>query len=262
MDLLLAADAGLEAGVEAFIQSAHSVNTKYRNSSSTGFNRGGTALMYAARSGHLRIATRLLEAGADVNIVDAENWNALHYACFSGHTAVTVLLLQHGCNPCIVTTHEKATPDGFATYRRFFKLVRVAFPHVAQPNALTASEQKDCFKKCRDKLHVDSEEPFLYRYLLSKTHRQSIYKFVSEGVNRVPALPAAIHLAGVNDTMLNCVVDIFMSACVEERDAFACAARGSQRHVFMSSSISTVQHFVVVSASDKGETTPHVYTTQ
>ncbi len=49
-------------------------------------------LMLAAMGGHLDLAKRLIEKGADVN---KTGWTPLHYAATRGHTAVITLLLDH-----------------------------------------------------------------------------------------------------------------------------------------------------------------------
>ena len=49
-------------------------------------------LMLAAMGGHLELAKRLIDKGADVN---KTGWTPLHYAATRGHTAVITLLLDH-----------------------------------------------------------------------------------------------------------------------------------------------------------------------
>lgn len=49
-------------------------------------------LMMAALKGHLDLARRLIERGADVN---KTGWTPLHYAATGGHLAVIELLLEH-----------------------------------------------------------------------------------------------------------------------------------------------------------------------
>ncbi len=61
---------------------------------------GVTALQAAARGGYLAIVTLLLQHGADTNYAAAKRkgFTALQGACRGGHTKVVALLLQHGAD--------------------------------------------------------------------------------------------------------------------------------------------------------------------
>lgn len=60
---------------------------------------GGTPLMYASQNGHATCVERLLQAGADLNLQQAEGSAAVHYACRHGHVACLELLLaSKACN--------------------------------------------------------------------------------------------------------------------------------------------------------------------
>jgi ankyrin repeat protein len=54
--------------------------------------QGESALMMAALKGHLDIAARLIQKGADVN---KTGWAPLHYAASNGHLAIMRLLLDN-----------------------------------------------------------------------------------------------------------------------------------------------------------------------
>ena len=60
---------------------------------SAGSGAGVTALMYAAVSDHPRLVSTLLNAGADANQRDDENWAPLHYAVYSDRGADSIRLL-------------------------------------------------------------------------------------------------------------------------------------------------------------------------
>ena len=60
---------------------------------SAGSGAGVTALMYAAVSDHPRLVATLLNAGADANQRDDENWAPLHYAVYSDRGADSIRLL-------------------------------------------------------------------------------------------------------------------------------------------------------------------------
>ncbi len=59
------------------------------------------ALHFAARDGQLESARLLVEAGADLNIVDEQGSNALVLATLNGHFDVAALLLEAGADPNI-----------------------------------------------------------------------------------------------------------------------------------------------------------------
>lgn len=53
---------------------------------------GESPLMMAALKGHLELARKLIDRGADVN---KTGWTPLHYAATGGHLAIMDLLLEH-----------------------------------------------------------------------------------------------------------------------------------------------------------------------
>lgn len=63
-----------------------------------GCNRFGSALSYAARTGHLTVAKTLVKAGADVNLRDTYA-TVLHGAAESGSSETVRYLLRCGANP-------------------------------------------------------------------------------------------------------------------------------------------------------------------
>ena len=66
----------------------------------TAIPRGGlTALMFAAREGALEAATALVEAGANLDVVDPEGTTALVIAIINAHYDVAALLVDKGANP-------------------------------------------------------------------------------------------------------------------------------------------------------------------
>ncbi len=64
---------------------------------------GLTPLHHAALGGHSVIAELLLDRGADISAVDAQNRTPLHHAAFEGHAACVTLLLERGSD---VTARE------------------------------------------------------------------------------------------------------------------------------------------------------------
>ena len=53
---------------------------------------GNTAMMLAARGGHVAIVKMLIDHGADVSVTDIDGWSVTHYACQSGSEEILYLL--------------------------------------------------------------------------------------------------------------------------------------------------------------------------
>ncbi|RMZ77919.1 hypothetical protein DV738_g4107, partial [Chaetothyriales sp. CBS 135597] len=62
---------------------------------------GTVPLIYASCFGHTDVVAALLDAGADVDKQDANQWSALMWAMTNRHKAIAKLLLDHGANPDI-----------------------------------------------------------------------------------------------------------------------------------------------------------------
>jgi ankyrin repeat protein len=80
---------------------------------------GRTALMFASVYGFLDLATWLLDAGADPNVVptDDTGWPALIAAAQRGHSDVVALLLAHGADPGVRDLEGKTALDRARTER-------------------------------------------------------------------------------------------------------------------------------------------------
>jgi len=63
------------------------------------FMGGMTALLYAAREGHLDTAKALVEGGADINVVNGDKFSPLVMAITNGHFDLAKYLLDHGADP-------------------------------------------------------------------------------------------------------------------------------------------------------------------
>ena len=199
---LLAADAGDIAILNQLLSIASVgppgalekvVNYQHDGPCSSGYNTGVTALMLASRSGHLPVVKALLEAHANPNILDAEQWNALHYAAFSGHAEICKLLLKAKCNSKLITKYDRATPLGFAEHRRFTKAVAVLSPPASKFSSLgrveekgwTIKERHAALQKCIDKLQLATPTPFgtipfLFRYELSMGGYRALEEYLSQ----------------------------------------------------------------------------------
>jgi ankyrin repeat protein len=67
------------------------------------FTGGMTALLYAAREGHMDTVRTLVEGGANVNIVSADKFSPLMEAITNAHFDLAMYLLQHGADPKLAT---------------------------------------------------------------------------------------------------------------------------------------------------------------
>jgi F-type H+-transporting ATPase subunit beta len=68
---------------------------------------GITALHWAASTGNQPLAALLLEAGADVNILDHNGGTPLHRAVHMGQTELVPWLLENGADPAIKSNHQQ-----------------------------------------------------------------------------------------------------------------------------------------------------------
>jgi Ankyrin repeats (3 copies) len=62
---------------------------------------GTVPLIYASCFGHSDVVAELLDAGAEVDKKDRNQWSALIWACSNRHKQIAKLLLDHGANPDI-----------------------------------------------------------------------------------------------------------------------------------------------------------------
>jgi ankyrin repeat protein len=67
------------------------------------FVGGMAALHYAAREGHKEAAQALVEAGADINQLNADKFSPLLLAIINGHLDLAMYLLGHGADPNLAT---------------------------------------------------------------------------------------------------------------------------------------------------------------
>ena len=67
---------------------------------------GMTALLHAAREGHMKAAETLLEGGADIDQVSGDGSSALVLAALNGQFDMAMLLIERGADPNIVTNTD------------------------------------------------------------------------------------------------------------------------------------------------------------
>ncbi len=71
--------------------------------------RGGTPLVWAAIAGRAETVQRLIDRGADVNVVGSDGGTALHGAAFLGHEKTVEVLIRNGANLSVVNK-DGSTP--------------------------------------------------------------------------------------------------------------------------------------------------------
>lgn len=67
---------------------------------------GMTALLYAAREGHMESARALVEAGANINAVNGDKYSPLVMAITNGHLDLAKYFLDHGADPNLATNAD------------------------------------------------------------------------------------------------------------------------------------------------------------
>src|SRR4030095_2246277 len=94
---------------------------------------GDTALLFAARSGDLRSATLLVDAGANPNDADAWGVSATMMAAHAGFAEIVELLLERGADPN--AAKPRFTALHAAIMQRNSKMVTALLDHGADPHA-------------------------------------------------------------------------------------------------------------------------------
>ena len=67
------------------------------------FMGGMTALLYAAREGHMEAARALVQGGAGLNVANADKFSPMVMAITNGHYDLAMYLLDHGADPNLAT---------------------------------------------------------------------------------------------------------------------------------------------------------------
>ncbi len=71
---------------------------------------GMTALLHAAREGHIEAATALLDGGADIDQVSADATSPLLMATLNGQFDLALALIERGADPDLASSTEGAAP--------------------------------------------------------------------------------------------------------------------------------------------------------
>jgi len=92
-----------------------------------------TALLYAAREGHMDAVRALVEGGADINELSGDKFTPLVMAITNGHLDMAMYLLQHGADP------KPATVSGITA---LYGVIDVQWaPHAWFPQPTTEQEK-------------------------------------------------------------------------------------------------------------------------
>ncbi|NNF14210.1 MAG: hypothetical protein HKN72_13350 [Gemmatimonadetes bacterium] len=75
-----------------------------------GFTGGMTALLHAAREGHIEAAMALLDGGADIDQPSADNTSPLLIATLNGQFDLALRLTERGADPDLAASTDGATP--------------------------------------------------------------------------------------------------------------------------------------------------------
>ena len=71
---------------------------------------GMTALLHAAREGHIETATALLDGGADIDQASADATSPLLMAALNGQFDLALVLIERGADPDLAASTDGATP--------------------------------------------------------------------------------------------------------------------------------------------------------
>ena len=115
---------------------APNVEVKLVRSSEVMIPRNGTLLHKAASLGQLRVATFLLDHGADIGARDqgAPQNTPLHWAAVNGHRAMVELLLSRKADPNAILIPDGSTPLLLATRKSFRSVCEALLARGANPN--------------------------------------------------------------------------------------------------------------------------------
>ena len=75
-----------------------------------GHTGGMTALLHAAREGHIEAAVALLDGGAEIDQVSADGTSALLIATLNGQFDLALVLIERGADPDLASSTEGSSP--------------------------------------------------------------------------------------------------------------------------------------------------------
>ena len=100
-----------------------------------GFTGGMTALLHAARDGHIEVAEALLDGGADINQVAGDGTSPLQLAAMNGQYDVAMMMIERGADP-----NRASHTDGIAPLFAVVQNQWANFTGYPQPRAQDRQE--------------------------------------------------------------------------------------------------------------------------
>lgn len=241
--MVIAADIGDRETVMELLKSGTNPNAPLLHHPQ--FNGAMAPLHVAARSGHLNICRLLVENGADVNVLSAENWTPLYYATNTGNTDIVEYFLARGADKTIRDSYHNRTPLDVAKYRQFHDIVKLLggdpsdTSYHRTPEQIAAKEDVSGKRSHKRKgradvmrgIHKRFKNLFLGRYRISEEsiqniidHRQGKHEtMIILAFDTVAEMDVEIHFANNRSVHLKAVSKIessFIRSCAIETDDF------------------------------------------
>lgn len=115
-----------------------------------------TALMYAARNGHIGIAKLLLRRGADPNIQSDQNeMTAFGYSLDNNHQNIAILLIENGAKPLPWGYHSLFRPLPISAKKGYSDLVGLLLKHGVDVNDRVEQNKMTALMIASDKGHTE-----------------------------------------------------------------------------------------------------------
>lgn len=146
-------------------------------------NDRSTALIAAARRGHLQVVKRLLKARANATLVDREGLSALNYAIRGGHEEVVSALLEAGVS-VNVASNDGSTPLLDAVDYNRVCVVRNLLRRGADPSKGNSRGTTPLHLSCFHGFHVITEallQSGAHIEVVNKSKHTPLTKCCSEG---------------------------------------------------------------------------------
>lgn len=132
-------------------------------------------LLKACKDGNFDEAKRLIDAGVDVNAMDAHGWTPLYWACNMGHVKVAKLLIKNGANVNSNENEYKTTPLHVGCQQFLPRLAELLIKNGADVNSKDRYGYTPLDEACK-KGHVDIANLLLNRGAIKSMYTKSLVK--------------------------------------------------------------------------------------